>query len=350
VDACPPKFGRTEQSVVWILLGLMTLSTPSLGDEPRINREFPVDEHNLSVPIVDHPIHECALAVHVSGFVPKATIQAFAGGVEVGRDTPFVGYGDIKLTRPLVLGEIITARQTVGTVPSGDSDVVTVEKYPNLTTPVVGPVIYACGAGVPVNNLVASTHVEVSDISAAGSLVIGTGETTGPWNPVATSSLMAGHNVKAVQSACPGIPAKSASSPPSQAVMVSASPVPVPKPQVDDTVVEGSDTVTVHNLLPGAIVEIKAQSDVISSGQWANAPDNWFPLSRPVPPGHPKITATQTLCTQSDPSDPVIAADFISQPELRGPICDGARFVSIERRSTPGTSSTRSSTWGTLAQ
>src|SRR5215469_545074 len=186
-------FGRTVQGAALILLLLAMLSTPSLGDEPQINGEFPVDERNLSAPIVDLPIRECALAVHVSGFVPKAKIQVFAGSEEVGSDTPFVSYGDIKLTRPLVLKEIITAKQTVGAVSSAASDPVTVENYPKLTTPVVGPVIYACGIGVPVSNLVASTHLDVSDISAPGSPVIGTGETTGPWNPVRTSRLVETH-------------------------------------------------------------------------------------------------------------------------------------------------------------
>src|SRR5437588_3690497 len=95
-------FGRMERGAVGILLALMTFSTPSSGDEPRINREFPIDERNLPAPIVD-PVHECALAVHVSGFIPKATVTVLAGGVPVGSDTPFVSYGDIKLTRALVL-------------------------------------------------------------------------------------------------------------------------------------------------------------------------------------------------------------------------------------------------------
>ena len=77
-------FGRTVQGAASILLLLAMLSTSSLGDEPQINGEFPVDERNLSAPIVDHPIHECALAVHVSGFVPKAKIQVFAGGSRWG--------------------------------------------------------------------------------------------------------------------------------------------------------------------------------------------------------------------------------------------------------------------------
>src|SRR5262245_28865355 len=203
----PAMLGRTERGVVCFLLAAVTLALgPPQQNRPQINDHFPVDERDLSPPSVDHPIHECALSVHVFGFIAKATVQVFAGGVEVGHDTPFVGFGDIKLTRPLVLGEVITAKQTVGTVTSVDSDPVTVEKYPKLTTPIVGPVIYACGVGVPVNNLVASTHVDVSDLSAPGTPVIGTGETTGPWDPVATSNLVQSHNIRAVQTACPNTP------------------------------------------------------------------------------------------------------------------------------------------------
>jgi PQQ-like domain len=36
------------------------------------------------------------------------------------------------------------------------------------------------------------------------------------------------------------------------------------------------------------------------------------------------------MCTASDPSDPVTATDFLIQPDIRAPICDGARFVSID--------------------
>lgn len=54
-------------------LGMATLlSTMSLWAEgPRINREFPVrDKSSLSPPSVQGPLHECAHAVFVYGFLP----------------------------------------------------------------------------------------------------------------------------------------------------------------------------------------------------------------------------------------------------------------------------------------
>jgi outer membrane protein assembly factor BamB len=293
------------------------------------NQPFPVDERNISIPIVDHPIHKCAMAVHVSGFIPKATVVVFAGAVEVGRDTPLVGFADIPLTRALALHESITARQTFGAVTSAASDEVVVEEYPKLTTPVMAPVLYDCGVGVAVDNLVASTHVEIVDVALSSLRTIGTGETTGPHTAISVSPpLTLGHLIQVTQYACPTLPERQAS--PSGGQVVSASPHPPPKPAIDDMLPPGSETATLHKLFLGAQVEIKSQADVVSSGHWATSPDTWFALTRPVVPGHPSMTATQTLCSPSDPSDPVFPPDDISKPTIERNVCSGAHNVSVD--------------------
>src|SRR5712692_10604580 len=106
--------------------------------EPQINAQFPVRESGeLSPPIVAPPIHECAAAVYVYGFVPGATVRVLANGTEVvGNAMPEVGFAEISLTRPLTLSDVITATQTVGTITSAPSyDPVPVGPYPALTTP-----------------------------------------------------------------------------------------------------------------------------------------------------------------------------------------------------------------------
>jgi outer membrane protein assembly factor BamB len=301
------------------------------------NEQFPVDERNISVPIVDHPIHDCAMAVHVSSFIPKATVAVFAGGVEVGHDTPLVGFADIPLARPLVLGESITARQTFSGVTSDPSDEVTVEAYPMLTKPVMAPVLYACGLGVAVDNLVASTHVEIADLSAPGAPVIGTGETTGPHTAISVSPpLTVYHGLQATQIACPTQPARK-SSPSSEIQGVSVSPNPPPKPTVDDMLPPGSEVATVRGLFLGAEVEIMSQADVVSSGHWATSPETWFALTRPVLPGRPRMTATQTLCSKSLPSDPVFPPDDIEKPTIVRNVCAGARNVFVDGTFTNAT-------------
>jgi hypothetical protein len=74
--------------------------------EPRINPQFPVwASDNLSPPIVQPPIHPCALAVFVYGFVPGATVRMYANSSElVGQDEPVVGFATLKVSLPLSLG------------------------------------------------------------------------------------------------------------------------------------------------------------------------------------------------------------------------------------------------------
>ncbi len=315
-----------------VFLGLifsLTLTLP-LGAQP--SPEVQINERNLPPPLLDMPIHECALAVHVRGVLPGAVVHIFAGSVEVGHGVPFVGEMDVRLSRPLVLHEVITAKQTVASVTTDSSNEVTVDAVPpNLSTPVARPPVYECGQVVPVDNLTASTHVEVfdNDVPALPGRLIGTGENAATSYGVVTSSLKHNHHVIADQVACPAVGGKtltsSASHPP---LPITPSPLPVPPPEVDQPV-SGTNVVTLHKLLPGAQLSIFAGPTLIGSGKLANSSDNWFPLDKPVPPGHPSITAVQALCTPSAPSNSVIATDIVSEPTVAWPICAGSRVVSL---------------------
>src|SRR5213592_4725040 len=218
---------------------------------------FPVrSPEDLSPPIVGDPIHECARAVHVSGFRPGATVRVYANDVEeVGRTTPFLGFDDIPLRRSLNLGERITATQSVGSVVSLQSyDPVIVSRFPvKLTKPVVGPDLFGCGRIVPVSNLVPSVHVSV--FKSGSTAPIGEDDATGSFQPVVTSSLNAGEDIFAVQTACPDIPSKKIASLPSDNVKVKPDPRPLPPPTLDPFV-PGSDTATANGLFVGADVQI----------------------------------------------------------------------------------------------
>jgi hypothetical protein len=166
---------------IWAGIAAFLLSAGGSWAQQR----FPVeDPSNLSAPYILPPVHDCALAVPVSGFRENALVTVFADGVPVGTKPDakpdLDGSADIPLTRPLVLGETLTATQTVDSISSGHShDPVPVTNYPTLTKPVVIPDIYQCGRVVPVGNLVASTHVDVWDTAAPPPPFLGSGETTG---------------------------------------------------------------------------------------------------------------------------------------------------------------------------
>src|ERR1700682_4617496 len=117
--------GEMKPSSATTVLLLIAFSTVEMvrADDPTINQRLPIKERsNLSPPIVEPPIHECALAVKVSGFVPKAMIHVFANGSElVGTANPKHGPAEVPLKRPLVLGDVITATQTVAGVTSVQS-------------------------------------------------------------------------------------------------------------------------------------------------------------------------------------------------------------------------------------
>src|SRR5215510_1237173 len=312
-----------------VLFGGLKLAN---ADEPQLNDRFPVkDPSNLSPPIVAPPIHECALAAYVYGFIPGATVSVFANGSElIGQANPVVGFAEIKLTRALVLGDSSTARQKVGGVKSGHSyDPVIVEPYPVLTKPVAGPDVFACGRVVPVDNLVASTHVEVSDVETNS--VIGTGEATGPWEPIVTSSLVAGHHVRAVQIACPNNPAKKVIGPSSDPVAVKPEPSPLLPPKPDD-VVPGNNVIILHKQVVGAEELVHNGPTTLIGDGLAAAETAWQSVAPPIPavPTPPGITATQKLCTSSKPSDPAHVLNQLPPPILGAPICEASHYVTVD--------------------
>lgn len=53
-----------------------------MPDEPTINDEFPISD-TLSPPHISEPVYECAEAVHLSAFIPHATVRVYANGVDV---------------------------------------------------------------------------------------------------------------------------------------------------------------------------------------------------------------------------------------------------------------------------
>jgi hypothetical protein len=307
------------------------------NDDPRSNKKAPVRKGGqLSPPMVRKPIYECARAVHVEGFIPHAVVTVYANGVEViGHDKPYFGYADIKTSRALVPGDVITATQEAFgfTSAQSHSPVIVDHRPTSLGTPSVGPTIYSCGQVVPVSGLAPSSHVEVyqaktKPVPITAANLIGTAECTGASVPVVTSPLKQGWYVAARQVSCPGTSHEldSAESP---SLVVPPEPSPANNPIVDPWI-PGNDAVFLEHLYVGAAVTVtdnNTHADV--GGGLANADADWAPLSPKLDGAH-KYVAVQALCTKSLPSPPVGATNEFSAPVLFSPICPDAESVTID--------------------
>jgi hypothetical protein len=304
--------------------------------EPRINDEFPIQEGELqlSPPIVSSPIYECAEAVHVSGFIPHATVKVFVNLTEVvGEAIPSFGFAQIDLVRPLAVDESITAMQAVGAAVSRHSiQPVLVSLGIELTKPVVGEELYECGEVVPVGSLVPGmrVHVYQQDPGAGSEPVeIGAKPTDETREDVHTQPLQANQQVTAQQVSCEHDPARVAKSPWSEPVPVMPVPDPMPPPIVDEeALIVGNDAVVLSNLLVGATVRIFDRGKPVSGGAIATAPAGFCGIDPPLR-SDSVITATQELCGHLAESDSADPHSELRAPVVVGPICGGSQFVTI---------------------
>lgn len=300
------------------------------------NDRFPVHgEESLSPPSVQPPIYKCARAVSVYGFIPGATVDVYANVTEhVGRihapETYWPIPHDVKVSRPLNVGDVISATQTYTGITSRQSfDPVSVTDDPVITTPVVDQDLWECGQVVNVHNLRPSAHVEVLDLDASPTgTVIGTGESTSENLSVVTSKLVLNHHIAAVQIFCPGTPTEVRRQSAAQ-VVVPIAPKP-PNPPTLGAPVPGSHTVDLHQLLVGSLVEVKNGTAVIASGL-ATGHDNYAIVNPPIPSGLPvgEPTATQALCDPSSPGQSPPEATNLSPIILGWPICGGSHYVTV---------------------
>lgn len=307
-----------------------------MASEPQKNEHAPLKEKGqLSPPIVRKPIYECAESVHVSSYIPHATVTVFANGVEVvGTDKPYTGEKDIALTRPLKKGESITATQQAFGFTSDHSYVpVVVQPQPaQLGKPEVGPVIYSCGRIVPVGGLTPSTRVEVYSSAAQPVAIvpanrIGVANNTGTWTPVETQPLKKDWFVAARQISCAGTSHELASKT-SASLQVPAEPIPVTQPLLDQPIVD-NDVANLEHLLVGALVsvhDVTANKDV--GGGLATGSNNWCPVD-PNIVGADSYNAIQRLCTPSIPSPTVQPTNAVPGLTLYSPICPDDNAVTV---------------------
>jgi len=293
------------------------------ADDVVINKRYPVSSKDLSPPNVE-ATNECAIAVYVDGFVPHATVTVYVNGAKDVAIAPEFGFAAVPLMHALHTGDKVTATQTVNGVASKPSAPMTAGAMPtHLTAPTVTPPIYACGQVVPVNGLTSGVKVEVRDATAGS--IIGNGATPNDWGnewaPVGTSSLTAGHDIEARQTACTGV-----ASPFSGSRSVSADPTPVGPPSLDPPVV-GNDAITAHDLLVGADLKAFNGGSTIGSG-FATGATNYMKVSPKIATGE-KVTADEALCATGPKSSPTTAVNQLAPPTLVAPICPGQSSVTV---------------------
>lgn len=221
--------------------------------EERENfNDFPPEsEEQLSLPVISGPIYECAEAVPVHGFTPRAVVRVYVDRNDlVGERRCRFGAATIDLNRLLDPGEEVTATQTINNVTSVHSlRSVTVKELPEgelqSDPPNVSENIYECGRVVPVSELTPSVKVEVADNNS----VIGSDSTgNGGWESVTTSPLHANQPVRAREIACHDDPERRVEGPWPNPERVQQAPDPMPKLAIsDESLVEGNDTVVLGN-------------------------------------------------------------------------------------------------------
>ncbi len=325
-EAEVPTIRAIRRAIAFTAALSLTAFGASAGP-PRFHSHFPVSEpQHLGPPVVHQPIHECARAVHVSGFVPHARVEVFVNGTErVGRAEPPLGFADIPLTRALKRHEKVTATQRVEGVTSVQSYLAAevTELAGPLGKPVVVRDIFHCGRVVPVDNLNESTRVHVFQDAPE----IGAAAVTLPLTPVGTSSLGLGP-VTARQVLCEDDPPRRRESLLSDPVEVK-SLVNLPLPPVLDKrfYIVGNDVVAFSGLYTGARLEVTDHGVAVGGG-FATGSANWLPLARPVQ-ATSDHRGIQTLCLPSPPSERVEPTAELGPPRLLDPICAGSQFAVV---------------------
>ena len=316
----------------WVqILGLTVALTitpqgPDDRQQPKINERFPIHGgKELSPPIVS-PVGECANAVHVSGFIPHASVRVFVNGTLAGGANPYFAEADISLSSPLKLGDVVTATQEVLGFTSSPSDPpMTVGPYPAvLNKPTVVEPLFACGRIVPVDNLNPGAVVDV--LRNGGTTPIGETNVTQPWTPVVTTGLNQPDQVTAVQTACPIDPAKKKVSPSSAAVTVNAAPNPPSAPTIESYPV-GADAVVLDGLFVGADLQVTDNGTSVGGGL-ATADRNKAPVQPPTSSAS-HIQGTQSLCASSGRGPAVGPSSTLGTPAIVPPLCEGQPYVTV---------------------
>jgi hypothetical protein len=321
--------------VLRTLLLLTLLSACGAVEHARLNPLYPVESAaNVSPPIIDPVVRDCARAVHVRGVIPGALVQVWSNDFEeIGRAVPSFGEADIPLKRPLDVEDILTASQTVAGIESAQSRVtVLVEAWRGTPrAPTIDGPVWQCGRVVHLSGLEDSCRVELLEDDSLRAMDWSPGRSKGV---VANTELRRGSSITAVQYACEldideKGPRTRRVSDEATAVKVTEFPRDgLPAPSVDaSTVRPGVDAVVIKELYVGAMIDVFV--DGVPAGEGlATDVHTAVALFKPVEEGS-VVTAEQSLCEPSPASEPVAVEGDLPLLEIVGPVCDDDPWITV---------------------
>ncbi len=295
----------------------------------------PMFDPSLSPPIIDKPIYNCAQTIAFSGAERDAKIVVYVNGAEVMQVPIWMGWGSIILPSKLNNGDVVSAAQIVGNRISDKSrDPVTVIVIPaslapggKLPTPVVVPPLYECQEVVLVNKVVQGPTVTLRKNGASSS----TWDTMTPYTIArfGVPKLKVGDTYDAMESLCKDPVVKSDWS---AKASVGQRPASLATPTIGKPLVAGSDAMLLTDLVPGALVQIFADSGsgpVVVGGGAALDTATIFYINPPIDAAS-KYSPVQALCDLKSPPDGSITpVKDPPAPSVQGPLCQGGKYVTV---------------------
>jgi hypothetical protein len=287
----------------------------------------------LTPPLVVAPLSECSTQARVQNQLIGATVAIFANGAHVGGGVATWSDEVFPLTAPLIAGHVVTAKQTFGgsTSPATPpADGVIVQKKP----PVVGTVgfssqLWNCGQCLHLDGMVPGATINVwvgGALAATGSSVDGTVR-LGLSVPLSSSK-----TVSAQQTACGIVGTMTPGPTPSPWPREQA----LPTPTIDTPLKECERSVTVSNVLDGAVVTLTRTAGPPAGGCFDYSAE-YFTLAPLVL--NETVTAEQAFPPCGSKSLQTHAkvgpAQPVPVPTVVGPLCAGGTIVTVSGL-TPG--------------
>jgi len=272
----------------------------------------------IPAPFIVSPLCAGGQKVRVLNLVPGALVHLDVNGTAYTGMAPANGSGYDFMVAPLPAGTV-SAKQELCSVTSPASVAVSVNPHQDITTPVtlVGP-LYACGRAVAVKNVHAGAILQVWAKNAQG-----TGPISDFVSLYATEGQIAvspylrqGDTVWVRQWGCGSAGVDS------QGVVVQAHAKPVP-PTIVEPVISGAASVSVKDVLPGALVEVfvlRGEVWLFAGARIADGNPTTVYLQLTPHMGE-QMRARQTICgdqTRPGPGVPVVKPPPV-QPVIDSP-------------------------------